>query len=359
MSLNARVSLVRGDLELDVELAVADGEVLAVVGPNGAGKSTLVRALAGLASSAAGPTRARVEIDGVDHGSLPPDRRPIGVAFQDRRLFPHLSAVDNVAYPLRARGMGRRAARAAATEELRAVGIGDDAATRLPDALSGGEAQRVALARALVGQPRVALLDEPFAALDAAFRPTARAVLAERLAGVAGATVLVTHDVADALVLADRVLVLEDGTVTQVGSVAEVARRPATRYAAQLVGTNLLPGVRRDGRVRSANGLEVVAAEVGPDGPVRIVIAPAAVALHPSLQAGSPRNCWRGTVGSLEVLGSRARVAVDTGGEQLVAEVTFAAVDELQLRPGSEVWATVKATEVDVVTLATPGPPVW
>ena len=359
MTLFAEVSLVRGDLELEVELTVADGEVLAVVGPNGAGKSTLVCVLAGLGPSPTGPSPARVEIDGIDHGSLPADRRPVGVAFQDRRLFPHLSAVDNVAYPLRARGAGRRAARAAAMDELRAVGIGDEVAARRPEALSGGEAQRVALARALVGDPRVALLDEPFAALDAAFRPTARAVLADRLAGVAGATVLVTHDVADALVLADRVLVLERGTVTQVGSVAEVARRPATRYAAQLVGTNLLSGQRRDGQLRSTNGLEVVAAESGPDGPVRIVIAPTAVALHPSVQAGSPRNCWRGTVGSLEVLGSRARVAVDTGGELLVAEVTFDAVDELALRPGSEVWATVKATEVDVVTLAPPEPPVW
>lgn len=359
MSLVADIALVHGDLELDVELAVADGEVLAVVGPNGAGKSTLVRALAGLASSAIRTTRARVEIDGTDLGSVPADRRPIGLAFQDRRLFPHLSAVDNVAYPLRARGAPRHAARQAAREELRAVGIGSEAAARRPAALSGGEAQRVALARALVGEPRVALLDEPFAALDAAFRPTARAVLADRLAGVAGATVLVTHDVADALVLADRVLVLEHGTATQVGSVAEVARRPVTPYAAQLVGTNLLSGHRRDGRVRSTGGLEVVTAEDGPDGPVRIVIAPAAVALHPAVHAGSPRNRWRGTVGSLEVLGSRARVAVDVGGEQLVAEVTFAAVDELRLRPGSEVWATVKATEVDVVTLAPPGPPVW
>lgn len=346
MTLCAAVTIQRDGFRLDVGIDVADGEVLAVVGPNGAGKSTALRGLAGLPVTGADVHDVSVRIDGHDWSAEPTERRPIGVVFQDLRLFPHLDAVDNVAFSLRARGTSTALARERAAEELRCLGLPEDRHGARPGRLSGGEAQRVAIARALVAGPRLLLLDEPFAAIDAAARSEARAVLQRRLAGFGGSAVLVTHDPADALLVCDRVLVLEDGQVSQAGAVQEVARRPRTRYAAELVGTNLLLGVSDGTTVRTSGGLRVVAADVVADGPVGVVVPPAAVALHDSEPTGTPRNVWAGEVTAVELLGSRARVAVDLGGEELIAEVTVTSVDALGLRPGRSVWASVKATEV-------------
>ncbi len=243
MSLAARVEVRRGALDLAVDLAVADGEVLAVLGPNGAGKSTVLRVLAGLLR----PDGGRVAVgpavwDDVAAGvHVPPHERRLGILFQDHLLFPHLSVTDNVAFGLRTRGVRRAAARAAAGDWLARVGIAE-LGDRRPGRLSGGQAQRAALARALVGDPAVLLLDEPLSALDARTRLTVRAELRRHLAEFRGSTVLVTHDPVDAMALADRVAVVEDGAVVQAGTPAEVARRPRTDYVARLVG--LVPGSR-------------------------------------------------------------------------------------------------------------------
>lgn len=352
--LHAHLRLERPGFALDVALEVDGGEVLAVVGPNGAGKSTLLRMVAGLAVP--GSSTSVVRIDGTDVSDRPAEERPVGMAFQDLRLFPHLDALGNVAFPLRARGLRRADAAERARVELAAAGASEVAARR-PGDLSGGEAQRVALARALVAEPAVLLLDEPFAAVDAEFRTTARAALADRLRGFGGVTVVVTHDPADALLLGHRVLVLEDGCVTQDAPAGEVARRPASRYAANLVGTNLLAAAPHGRACTTAAGTEVVLAEeVAGRDDIKLIIPPSAVALHAERPTGTPRNVWPVTVRAVELLGSRARVVValpasrtSAPPDELVAEVTLSAVDDLGIATDLALWASVKATEIAAV----------
>ena len=310
--LRADVALRLGDLDLAVEVEVADGEVVAVVGPNGAGKSTLLRAVAGLQPIDAGRITVddRVLDDPAAGVLVPTADRPIGLVFQDHLLFPRLSALDNVAFGLEARGVRRREARARARELLDRVGLGDQVGAR-PAALSGGQSQRVALARALATEPRVLLLDEPLAALDARTRPRTRAELRRHLATFPGARLLVTHDPVDALVLADRLVVLEAGRVTQVGTTADVARRPRSRYVAQLVGLNLLHGSAADDRVvRLGGGTELVVAEPVPAVEVAVAVRPQAVAVHRAEPEGSARNAWPAVVADLEADHDRVRVVL-------------------------------------------------
>ncbi|MCU1455695.1 MAG: transporter ATP-binding protein, partial [Acidimicrobiales bacterium] len=202
MTVTADLRLRRGDLDLDAAFTVEDGEVLAVLGPNGAGKTTILRALAGLLAIESG--RITIDAQVVDEPATAAfahaERRPVGLLFQDYLLFPHLSVVDNVAFGLRARGMAKGAAQARAATLLEQLGVGAHARSR-PAALSGGQAQRVALARALATEPRLLLLDEPLAALDATVRATVRRDLRHHLTGFVGSTVLVTHDPLDALAL--------------------------------------------------------------------------------------------------------------------------------------------------------------
>jgi molybdate transport system ATP-binding protein len=347
VSLEARVELTLGQLHLDVDLAVASGELVVLLGPNGAGKTTLLRALAGLVPL----DRGRVVLDGTvledtEGGAwVATERRPIGFVFQDYLLFPHLSALENVAFGLRARGLPKAEARRQAGTWLERVGLAGHAGAR-PRALSGGQAQRVALARAMVGDPRLLLLDEPLAALDAATRTEVRRDLRRHLASFDGTRLLVTHDPLEAIALADRLVVLEDGNVTQTGSPAQVSARPRSAYVAELVGVNLYRG-QADGRdVRLAGGGTVVAADIN-HGEVFAAVHPHAVALHRRVPEGTPRNVWAGTADAVEVVGDRVRVQV-TGPVPIVAEVTPAAAAELRLADGGQVWASVKATEVAV-----------
>jgi molybdate transport system ATP-binding protein len=246
--LHTHVVLRRGTLAVDAELVVAPGDVVALLGPNAAGKTTLLRAVAGLLPLDGG----RVEFDGVvldDPATgvfVPTEKRSIGMLFQDYLLFPHLSALDNVAFGPRARGWSRREARAEAAAWLERVGMTGCERAR-PRALSGGQAQRVALARALAAHPRLLLLDEPLAALDAGSREGLRDELGRHLATFAGTCLLVTHDPVEAAALADQVVVLEEGRVTQAGTPVEVAAHPASRYVEDLVALGLLPGGGRRG----------------------------------------------------------------------------------------------------------------
>jgi molybdate transport system ATP-binding protein len=345
VSLSAAVRIRRGTLDLDVDLEVADGEVLAVLGPNGAGKSTLLRVLAGLLA----PDDARVVVDGEvwDDAAvhLPPHRRRLGMVFQDNLLFPHLTVVDNVAFGLRTRGLRRQPAREAASGWLDRVGIAD-LGDRRPGALSGGQAQRAALARALVGDPALLLLDEPLSALDARTRLTVRAELRRHLADYAGSTVLVTHDPVDAMALADEVVVVEDGTVVQAGTPADVSRHPRTDYVARLVGLSLLPGTADGGTVRlDAGGVVAVAEEAS--GPVFAAVRPESVAVYLSRPEGSPRNVWPARLAGATPHGTSVRCEL-AGEVPLVADVTAAAFAELGLVTGSAVWAVVKASEIAV-----------
>ncbi|GAB3355978.1 ABC transporter ATP-binding protein [Modestobacter lapidis] len=346
MTLSAHVVVQRGSLAVDVDLAVGDGEVLAVLGPNGAGKSTVLRVLAGLLT----PDGGRVALDGDtvwddDATHLPAHRRSLGMVFQDHLLFPHLTVCDNVAFGLRTRGARRAPARAAAAAWLDRVGL-EGLGDRRPGELSGGQAQRAALARALVGDPRVLLLDEPLSALDARTRLTVRAELHRHLAEYAGSAVLVTHDPVDAMALAGRVVVVEDGRVVQAGTPAEVARRPRTDYVARLVGLVLLPGTGHGTTVQLDGGGTVAVGEEAA-GPVFVAIRPASVSLYLQRPAGSPRNVWPLRLAAATPHGSVVRC--DLAGEvPLTADVTTTSFAELALAPGASVWASVKAADVAV-----------
>ncbi|WP_406601247.1 ABC transporter ATP-binding protein [Micromonospora yasonensis] len=341
--LDAHLVADRGAFHLDVRLRIAAGEVVALLGPNGAGKTTALRALAGLHPLTAG----HLTLDGVDLDRperrvwSPPERRPVGVVFQDYLLFPHLSALDNVAFGPRRRGADRRAARARAQGWLDRVGLGGRARDK-PRQLSGGQAQRVALARALAVEPTLLLLDEPLAALDARTRLDTRAELQRHLGEHPGATLLVTHDPLDALVLADRLVIVEHGRVVQEGDAATVTARPRTDYVARLVGLNLHRG-RAAGHAVTVGGLTLTTADAV-HGVAFVAFPPAAVALHPARPDGSPRNVWPAVVAGVQRHGDNLRVQLD-GPVAVAADVTPAAAAQLGLRPGQEVWAAVKAAE--------------
>ena len=344
--LSAEISLRLGTLELSLNLELEPGEVLALLGPNGAGKTTVLRTLAGLQSIDAG----RIDLDGhvVDDPTsgvfVQPEHRPVGVVFQDLLLFPHLSILDNVAFGPRARGAARSSARAAAAGWIERVGMTAHAGSK-PSATSGGQAQRVALARALATGPDLLLLDEPLAALDAASRATTRRDLRRHLAEFSGATVIVSHDPLDALALADRVVILESGSVTQTGPIAEVTTRPRTGYVADLLGVNLLRGHADATKVRIEGSSTVVTIAENRSGPTNLLVRPRAVALHGSAPDTSARNVWSCDVTGFDLMGDHVRVHL--GGDiGLVADVTPAAVAELGLVEGSHVWASVKATDI-------------
>lgn len=337
-----------GTMIVEIDLEVERGETVALLGPNGAGKTTVLRAIAGLAPMSSGT----IVHDGVvwDDGDtfVPPARRGVGTVFQSYRLFDHLDARGNVAFGLRARGLRRRDALVTAQAALERFGVGDVADLR-PAELSGGQAQRVAIARALVVEPSVLLLDEPMAALDVSARGAVRRELAGWLGGAEAARVLVSHDPVDAHALADRVVVIEGGVVTQRGTLSELAGAPRTGYIADLVGTNLLRGTLVDGELRmDRGGTLFVGAHEAPDGPVVATVRPAAIALHTHHPEGSPRNVWRTTVVAVEQSDARVRVRL---GEPmtLVVEVTAAGFAALGVLAGDAVWASVKASEIGVV----------
>ncbi len=349
--LDAQLGLRRGDFALDLRLAVAPGEVVALLGPNGAGKSTALGGLAGLLRLSSGAIRLGGEVlaDATTGVHRRPDQRPIGVVFQDYLLFPHLTLLDNVAFGLTARGRPRAAARDEAARWLARMELTGMERAR-PRAVSGGQAQRVALARALAFRPELLLLDEPLAALDARTRLTVRGELRRHLTDFTGATLIITHDPVDAAVLADRLVVIEDGVLVQEGPPIEVTRRPRTDYVARLVGLNLLTGTGVDGVVRLPAG-GVVATGGRPSGAVYAAFRPRAVALFAERPNGSPRNLWSGRIRTLEPHGEGVRVEVGDvpdRGSSVIAEITPAAVAELALVPGRAVWVAVKASEVEV-----------
>jgi molybdate transport system ATP-binding protein len=349
MTLEARIVRTVGSFRLDVEVTTKSGETVAVLGPNGSGKSTLLRCLAGLLPIDEGS----IELDGesLDDPTtdtfVVPEQRPVAVVFQDYLLFSNLSALENVAFGLRARKVPKSAARARAAAWLERVGLADHAHHR-PRALSGGQAQRVALARALATEPRLLLLDEPLAALDAGTRGDVRRDLRRHLATFDGIRLLVTHDPVDAYALADRVVILEHGSVVQTGNLADVAAQPRSPYIANLVGVNLLRGSGADGAIITATGGRIIPAEPI-QGDAFAVIQPHSVALYTTMPEGSPRNVWAVVVVDVDRQADRVRVRL-TGEIPLVAEITPAALEDLVLKPGDHVWASVKATEITTYT---------
>ena len=344
--LDANVEVTLGTFHLASALTARPEETVAVIGPNGAGKTTLVRAIAGLVPLTAG----QVSLDGEwledsSTGSwVPPERRRVGVVFQDNLLFPKLSALDNVAFGLRAGGRSRSEARRLAAEWLGRFDLSGRGSAR-PSELSGGQAQRVALARALATEPALLLLDEPFSALDVAARGEIRRQLRHHLASLNVPRVLVTHDPLDAAAIADRLVVIEDGKIVQEGSMEEMTARPRSRYIAEFVGTNLLRGTARGTTV--AMGTSEVVTSTAAEGDVFLSIPPRAVLLSRERPETSARNAWPGNVESVERQRDVVRVRV-RGSVDLVAEVTATSADALGLSAGAPIWMSVKATEITV-----------
>jgi molybdate transport system ATP-binding protein len=325
---------------LAVSLAVGR-ETVALAGPSGAGKTTLLRAIAGLIHPQTGRIAAgdAVWLDTAAGLDVPPERRSVGLVFQDYALFPHMSVEQNVAY----------GGRVHARELLDALGLTALARAR-PRELSGGERQRVALARALARGPGVLLLDEPLAALDAHTRAAVRAELREHLRTFALPTLIVTHDYADAAALADRIGVLVDGRIVQEGTAAQLIAEPANAFVADFTGTNFVHGSARTSgdltEIDLGGGAVVRSTDRG-DGEVGVVVYPWEISLAREAPSDSALNHVRAPIASLVPVGNRVRVRVGP----LTAEVTAESADRLGLRPGEEVVASFKATGTRVIPL--------
>ena len=344
----------------DVDAELCPGLVTAVVGHNGAGKSTLAQVIAGTLRVDSGTVSIGERV--VDDAAtfVPARRRGVALVSQAPRIFTHMSVLANVAFPLRVRGVGRAEARAAALEQLRAVGIADLANKRASD-LSGGQAARVAIARALVFRPEVLILDEPTAALDVEATAQVSAVLRERLAGAGITTLLVSHDIAEVLSLASHMIVMGEGRIVEEGEPARVLASPASVFAARLAGLNIVSGppVARPGMVgvRVGDGVLWAASDsVAPgEEPARVALTfpPEAVALSREEAHASPRSVLPGVVAGIDVDGSLVSVRVALAeGVSVSARVTAAAWSELGLGVGEGLWASVKATQVRAIRVA-------
>lgn len=345
MTLTAHFAVRRPQHTTEIDLEGEPGEVIGLIGANGAGKSTTLRAVAGLLEI----TEGSITIDDVlvagSGTHVPAHRRGVGFVFQDHLLFPHLTVLDNVAFGPRAHGVRRSAAERQARAWIERLGLAS-LADRKPGRLSGGQAQRAAIARALASDPKVLLLDEPTAALDASAAMGLRTMLRDHLRAFSGVSIVVTHTALDAMVIADRLVVIDDGRIVQTGTPADIAARPRTQHVAALVGLNLVRGNANAGVVTLPSGGALVAAE-RVSGSVFASFSPTAVSLFAERPAGSPRNVWAGTVVSLAPHGDVVRVQI-AATLQLIADITPTALASLGMRPGHAIWASVKATEVSV-----------
>lgn len=356
MTLSLNAALATRNVELS--LTVGPTETVAVMGPNGAGKSSVVQMLAGLlkpdsgSATLEGRTLFRLSQSGAgtgtgpDSGSpssiwLPPHERGVGVLAQEPLLFPHLNVLENVAFGPRSRGATRVASREAARRWLGEVDA-VELSRRLPAELSGGQAQRVALARALATEPELLLLDEPMAALDVNSTPFLRSLLKRVLAG--RRAIIVTHDVLDALMLADCIIVMEDGRIVESGPTAAVLAHPRSAFAASLAGLNVLSGTLSGSSLSMSDGVRVAGQPVGESVGMAGLAAfpPSAVSVFLAPPVGSPRNCFAVRVMELQPQGGHVRVRAGA----MAADVSAAAVAELGLEPGLEVFFVVKAAEV-------------
>jgi molybdate transport system ATP-binding protein len=347
------VSKALRDFSLDVDFTVNEGQCLVLVGPTGCGKTTTLRLIAGLADADEGSIELDGEflLDTKRRLSLPPQRRHVGVVFQDYALFPHLSVLRNVTYGAAARGVPRAQAEALAREALERVQLPGLEHVK-PTQLSGGQQQRVALARALASGARMLLMDEPMSALDPHTRRQVRSELRALISDVGLQTICVTHDVADALTLGDVIGVMKQGKIVQLGDRRELLSQPRDAFVAEFLGINLLSGTAR----QQEEGLAAVT--VGPhtfyslsdlSGEVMMTFHPSDVSLSLTPPESSAMNVFRGRVSSLSHLGGRTRVTVEDG-ISIIVELTHSSEERLGLESGKEVYASFKASALQVYT---------
>ncbi|GAB3053139.1 ABC transporter ATP-binding protein [Sediminivirga luteola] len=337
----------RGGFRLPLTMDFRAGETLVLLGANGAGKSTLLETLGGLIPLLEGEL-LRIGSDGATvlsgpRGTVPAERRRAGFVHQDYLLFPRMTALENVAFGLRARGVGKKEAHASAAAQLRRLGLTEAQAGSRPGALSGGQRQRVALARALAGEPDMLLLDVPLAALDAGTRAQARAQVYAQLREFPGPRVLVTHDLTDALSLGDRIAVLDQGTLAQIDSPAEITRTPRTPYLAELLGINLFSGLARRGRLSIGHSRVTAPTEL--DGRVLVTLPREAVTVNTEAPAKAGRNTFEARVVAVQEDAQGITVAVSPTdpdvGLACSARVPLTSLPTAPIRLGAPVWATV------------------
>ena len=348
--LDLRVRSRRGEFELDVAFEAPAGATTVIVGESGAGKTSILRLAAGLDHPDAGHIRLDGEVyaDTADGVAVPAWRRDVGYVAQDYALFPHLTVAENVAFGLRSSGTRRGEIESRVGEALRRTGIAE-LARRRPGMLSGGQQQRAALARALVLDPRLLLLDEPLAALDLQTRRQVRGELRHLLRALGCVTLYVTHSPLEALLFGDRIVVVEAGRISQVGTRDDLLRHPRSRYVAELMGTNLFAGSARRGAVtvRTGEG-DLAVSDPGEPGEVFLTVDPREITLHTVRPEGSAQNVFAGLIVELAPeppSGERVRVVLGTR-PPLVAEVTREAAAGLGLREGMVVHASFKATGI-------------
>ena len=349
--LEAQFDLLRGNLAIAAKITIGAGEVVALLGPNGAGKTSLLECIAGgLAISHGHISVGGEKVDDPDAGIWrPPEKRHVGMVFQDNLLFPHMNVIDNIAFSLRCRGHSKKSARGRAAEVLLFLGIAKLERKSIKE-LSGGQTKQVAIARSIIQEPSLLLLDEPLSGLDSMAASNLKAFIVNRLKALKTGCLLVTHDSDFVMEVADRAYVLESGILTEFGHPANLRTEPSTSYVADFAGTNSYNGVVSNGQLLINASFELQVADLSTMGPVNVTINPRSISLHRNRSHGSPRNNLPIVVDSVKSMGDITRI-MTCEPTPLVIDITTISANELNVKKGEHLWATIKATEIDVEPL--------
>ena len=332
------------DFNLDIE----KGSLVSFLGPSGCGKTTTLRMIAGFEQ----PDQGTITLDGIDITIIPPNKRDIGMVFQAYALFPNLSVRDNVAFGLEMKKIPKNEINRRVTEVLEMVRL-DNIANRYPHQLSGGQQQRIALARALAVQPRVLLLDEPLSALDAEVRVALRAEIRRIQTQLAITTVYVTHDQEEALSISDKVVVMNNGRVEQIGSPESIYRRPQTRFVATFIGTaNQFNGKVFDEHNVQCEQILLQVADMrqfstGED--VVVLVRPESIQIQFESTQKPNWNLLEGIIETVTFHGAITRIGVNVNGQRIVADITYSSSTPISL--GQRCWLTFRAENCQVMSL--------
>ncbi len=325
-------------------LKVERGDYLAIMGTTGAGKTVLLETIAGFHR----PRRGRIMLNGRDITSLPPNKRGMAMVYQDFMLFPHMSVRKNIEYPLRVRRVKDEKKVNEIAELMEIAELLD----RRPKTLSGGEMQRVAIARALITDPEIILMDEPFSSLDRKTREKTRKIVKRAVRGLKATVIHITHDMETAWVMANKIAIMHNGKLLQVGTTDEILSRPNPEFVAEFLDSNVLRGDVvgvRDGLTVVRVGSREIYTSDSASGKVHVSIRPESIILSRREIESSMRNGLRGKVVMMDPRGTVVRITVDFGDFSLVSVLTPNAIHALSIEEGEEVFAYFKASSVRVV----------